>query len=122
MYLQKQGFKRGLKDNNIYIKFDNDDFLITIVYVDETIFGSDLEEMGHKFIEEMKKKLNVYVREVDILPWATSYVNKPSYIHLPIQVFKRYVQNIWYGETHRKSTLRETLLFSSCLVSWESRK
>jgi hypothetical protein len=40
-YLQQQGFKRGVVDNNIYIKIDNEDILIIVVYVDDINFGSN---------------------------------------------------------------------------------
>jgi hypothetical protein len=39
-YLQHQGFKKGTIDNNLYIKLDNAEILIIVVYVDDIIFGS----------------------------------------------------------------------------------
>jgi hypothetical protein len=54
-YLQQQGFKRGTTDNNIYIKIDNAEMLIIVVYVDDIIFGSNVDRMSQKFAEEMQK-------------------------------------------------------------------
>jgi hypothetical protein len=38
-YLQYKGFKRGIVDNNLYIKTEGNDFLIVLVYVDDIIFA-----------------------------------------------------------------------------------
>lgn len=54
-HIRQQGFKKGSTDNNLYIKFEGDHFLIIDVYVDHIIFGSDLEEMGQNFAQEMQK-------------------------------------------------------------------
>jgi hypothetical protein len=47
-YLQ-QGFIKGIVDNNLYIKVDQDNILIIEAYVDDIIFGSDDDRMSHKF-------------------------------------------------------------------------
>lgn len=49
----KQGFKRGVVENNIYIKMEKDNLLITLVHVDDLIFGSNNDDMGHGFSQEM---------------------------------------------------------------------
>jgi hypothetical protein len=54
-FLQKQGFKRGDVDNNIYIKTKNEYMLIIVVYVDDIIFGSNDDRISQTFLEEMKK-------------------------------------------------------------------
>jgi hypothetical protein len=38
-FLQDKEFKKGIVDSNIYIKFEGDDLLVVLVYVDEIIFG-----------------------------------------------------------------------------------
>jgi hypothetical protein len=38
-YIQQQGFKRGIVDNNLYIKIVEENQLIVMVYVDDIIFG-----------------------------------------------------------------------------------
>jgi hypothetical protein len=55
-YLQEQGFKRGVTDNNLYFKTNNEDFLIIVAYVDDIIFGSNVDRMNQKFAEEMQKQ------------------------------------------------------------------
>jgi hypothetical protein len=58
-YLQQQCFKRGAPYNNIYIKTYNDNLLINVVYVDDIIFGSNVDRMRQKFVEEMKKEFEM---------------------------------------------------------------
>jgi hypothetical protein len=38
-FLQDKGFKKGIVDNNLYIKSEGDDLLVVVVYVYEIIFG-----------------------------------------------------------------------------------
>ena len=38
-YLQDKGFKKGIVDNNLYIKCEDDDLLVVLVYVDDIVFG-----------------------------------------------------------------------------------
>lgn len=58
-HLKQRGLKRGLTNNNLYFKFDNDRFLIIAMYVDDIIFGINLEEMGHKFAKDMQKEFEM---------------------------------------------------------------
>jgi hypothetical protein len=58
-YLQQQGFKKGTTDNNIYIKIDNAEMLIIVVYVDDIIFGSNNDKMSQNFVEEMKEEFEM---------------------------------------------------------------
>jgi hypothetical protein len=44
-YLPQQGFKRGIVDNNIYIRTKNENKLIVVVYVDDIIFGGSINKM-----------------------------------------------------------------------------
>jgi hypothetical protein len=53
-YLQHQGFKKGTTDNNLYIKIDNAEILIIVVYVDDIIFGSNNYKISQNFAEEMQ--------------------------------------------------------------------
>ena len=52
-YLKQQGYKREATDSNLYIKFENKNMIIVVVYVDDIIFGSDLKILSVK--SEMKK-------------------------------------------------------------------
>ena len=38
-YLRDKGFKKGIVESNLYIKYEGDDLLIVLVYVDDIIFG-----------------------------------------------------------------------------------
>jgi hypothetical protein len=38
-FRQDKGFKKGIVDSKLYIKFEGDDLLVVLVYVDDIIFG-----------------------------------------------------------------------------------
>ena len=46
-YLIQQGFKRGNANNNIYFKLEKDELLITVVYVNDLIFGCNNDKLSH---------------------------------------------------------------------------
>ena len=56
-YLQKQGFKKGGVDSNLYIKANENELLIVVVYVDGIMFGSNKDKVAQGFEEEMKSYL-----------------------------------------------------------------
>ena len=58
-YLHQQGFSKGSKDSNLYIKVENDKLLILVVYVDDIIFGSNEEEMSQSFALVMQKEFEM---------------------------------------------------------------
>jgi hypothetical protein len=58
-YLQQQGFKRGIVDNNIYIKTVGENQLIVVVYVDDIIFGGSMNKMCQEFAIEMQKEFEM---------------------------------------------------------------
>jgi hypothetical protein len=58
-YLQDKGFKRGTIDNNIYIKTEDNDLLIVLVYVDDIIFGSNNASLVQWFSSAMQSKFKM---------------------------------------------------------------
>ena len=60
-YLQKQSFNRGGFDSNIYIKANEDELLIMVVYVDDIMFGSNKEYLVKWFVEEMKSEFEMSI-------------------------------------------------------------
>jgi hypothetical protein len=46
-FLQDKGFKKGIVDNNLYIKSEGDNLLVLLVYVDDIIFGCTNESYVH---------------------------------------------------------------------------
>jgi hypothetical protein len=60
-YLHQQGFKKGTVDNNLYIKAEGNDLLIILVYVDDIIFGSNIELMSKKFVVEMQQEFEMFM-------------------------------------------------------------
>jgi hypothetical protein len=58
-YMQQQGFKRGIVDNNLYIKTIAKNQLIVVVYVDDIIFGGSMKEMCREFAIEIQKEFEM---------------------------------------------------------------
>jgi hypothetical protein len=58
-YLHQQGFKKGTVDSNLYIKAEGNDLLIIVVYVDDIIFGSNIELMSKKFAAAMQQEFEM---------------------------------------------------------------
>ena len=54
-YLKQQGFKRGFNESNIYLKFEDKNMISVVVYVDDIIFGSNLQNLSVDFSFKMKK-------------------------------------------------------------------
>ena len=68
-YLKNQGYRRGSTDSNLYINFENKNMVIVVVYVDDIIFGSDLQIPSVNFASEMKKEF-----EMSMLGELTSFL------------------------------------------------
>jgi hypothetical protein len=58
-YLHQHGFKKGTNDNNLYIKVEDNDLLIIVVYVDDIIFCSNIELMSKKFAAAMQQEFEI---------------------------------------------------------------
>ena len=58
-YLKYLGYRRGATDSNLYIKFENKNIIIAVVYIDDIIFGSDLQFMSVNFASKMKKEFEM---------------------------------------------------------------
>ena len=54
-YLKQQGFKRGATESNLYLKIEEGNMIIVIVYVDDIIFGSNLQILSANFASKMKE-------------------------------------------------------------------
>jgi hypothetical protein len=57
--LHQQGFQKGMNDRNLYIKAEGNDLLIIVVYVDDIIFGSNIELMSKKFAAAMQQEFEM---------------------------------------------------------------
>ena len=57
--MKQQGYKTGVTDSNIHIKFEDKNMIIVIIYVDDIIFGSDLQILSENFASEMKKEFEM---------------------------------------------------------------
>ena len=80
--LQYQGFKNGSMDKKLYIKFEGDHFLIIVLYVDDIIFGSDLEKMDQNFAQEMKKEFEMSMLGELILFFALQVIQDDKIIFI----------------------------------------
>ena len=58
-YLKQQGYKRGATDSNLYINIKDKNMIIVTVYVDDIIFGSNLEILIVNFASKMKKEFEM---------------------------------------------------------------
>jgi hypothetical protein len=57
--LQDKGFKKGIVDNNLYIKSKGDNLLVVLVYVDDIIFGCTNKSSFQWFYNSMKKEFEM---------------------------------------------------------------
>ena len=58
-YLKQQGFKRGVTESNLYLKIKDKNMIIVVVYVDDIIFGSNIQILSVEFAYEMKKEFEM---------------------------------------------------------------
>eukprot|EP00253_Pinus_taeda_P026048 PITA_26048 len=58
-YLHQQGFSKGSADSNLYTKMNIDKLLIIVVYVNDIIFGSNVESMSQKFSLVMQQEFEI---------------------------------------------------------------
>lgn len=49
----KMGFSRTSDDNNIYLKYEGDEILVSEVFVDDILFGGN-DDMSNCFADGMK--------------------------------------------------------------------
>jgi hypothetical protein len=59
MYFHQQGLKKGIVDNKFYIKAEVNDLLIIVVYVDDIIFGNNIELTSKKFANAMQQEFEM---------------------------------------------------------------
>jgi hypothetical protein len=60
-YLQKQGYKRGTTDNNLYIKIEDQNMIVVVLYVDDIISVSNLTTLSIKFATKMKEEFEMSI-------------------------------------------------------------
>jgi hypothetical protein len=58
-FLQNKGFKKVTIDNNLYIKFESDNLLVVLVYVDDIIFGCTNESFVQWFANSMQTEFEM---------------------------------------------------------------
>ena len=83
--MKKHGYKRGSNDSNIYINIEDKNMIIVVVYVDDIIFGSNLQILSVNFVSEMKKEFEI-VGWINILPGITSLSIRQRNLHFSNQV------------------------------------
>jgi hypothetical protein len=57
--LQDKGFKKGIVDNNLYIKSEGDNLLVVLVYVDDIIFCCTNESSIQWFANSMQTEFEM---------------------------------------------------------------
>ena len=58
-YLQHKGLKKGTIDSNLYIKFEGDDLLVVLVYVDDNIFRCPNDSSVQWFANAMQSEFEM---------------------------------------------------------------
>jgi hypothetical protein len=58
-YLLAKGFTRGQADRTLFIRKQGTHKLIAQIYVDDIIFGANLDSLAHEFSEEMKQEFEM---------------------------------------------------------------
>jgi hypothetical protein len=58
-YLQQTEFRKGIVDNNLYVKVSEGNILLIEVYVDDIIFGSDDDRLRKKFAKYMQNEFEI---------------------------------------------------------------
>jgi hypothetical protein len=58
-YLQKQGYKRGTTNDNLYIKIEDQNMIFVVVYVDDIIFESNRTTLRKKIATKMKEEFEM---------------------------------------------------------------
>jgi hypothetical protein len=73
-YLKDKGFKRGTIDNNLYIKTEDNYFLIMLVYLDDTIIGCNKDSLVKWFASTMESEFEMsMIGELSFFSWSTNY-------------------------------------------------
>ena len=58
-YLKHQGFRRGSTESNLYLKIEDKNMIIVVFYVDDIIFGRNLQILSIYCTCEMKKEFKM---------------------------------------------------------------
>lgn len=85
-YVEQQDFKRVVADNNLYIKMENYNLLITLVYADDLIFESNNDDMSHEFSQEMSNKFEMSIIGELSFFLGLSFSNRWRNIHFQNQI------------------------------------
>ena len=90
-YLKKRGYRRGATKSNLYIKFENKNMIIVVVYVDDITFGSGLQILSVNFASEMKKEFEMsMLGELTLfLGLQVSQSEKKGFSSLKLSISKR---------------------------------
>ena len=99
-YLKQQGFKRGANESNIYLKIEYKNMIIVVVYVDDIIFGRNIQILSVDFASEMKKEF-----EMSMFGELTFF--------LGLQVYQTnegiFISQTWYDHTMFRSMIGSLL-------------
>ena len=95
-YLTKHGFKRGFADTTLFIRKDNDYFVVAQIYVDDIVFGATNDSFTQSFADKMKKMfemsmvgeltyfLGLQVKQTD----SGIYINQAKYARNLVKRFR----------------------------------
>ena len=59
--MKQQGFEGGATESNLYLKIKDKNMIIVVFYVDDIIFGSNIQILSVDFASETKKEFEMSV-------------------------------------------------------------
>ena len=94
--MKQQGYKRRVTDSNIYIKIEDKNMIIATFYVDDIIFGSNLQILSVNFASEMNKEFEVsmlgelkFFLGLQVYQWDKGiFISQTKYIKDMLKKFK----------------------------------
>lgn len=59
--MPKHGFKKGVTNSNLYVKSNDGNLIMVVVYVDDIVFGSDSYQLTFQFSNNMKAEFEMFM-------------------------------------------------------------
>jgi hypothetical protein len=94
-YLKDKGFESGTIDINLYIKTEDNNLLIVLVYVDDIIFGCNKDSLVQWFASAMEFEFEMsMIKELSFFLGMTSYSEARRDVHFSRKISKRNVEKV----------------------------
>ena len=112
--MKQQGYKRRYIDSNIYINIEDKNMIIVVVYVDDIIFGRNIQILSVKFDSKMKKEF-----EMSMLGELTLFLGLQVYqSHKGIFISQtKYIKDMLKKFKMEESNPVNSLMINACKLS-----